>query len=217
MPKFLTSAKARVLTAVLVLQCAVLYGFQRRELVPSVPPLATFPTMLSGWRMVEEGVIEKEVQDVLKADDTLSRTYAGSTGSGANLFIAAFRSQRNGKAPHSPKNCLPGSGWVPSVSDRMPIQVPGREQPIVVNRYIVQKGEYASLVLYWYQSRDRVVASEYNAKFYVVADALKDNRTDTALVRVIVPVAGKDQKAATETAVKFVQDMFGAIRASLPA
>lgn len=217
MPKFLSSTNTKILTAVLILQCAVLYGFQRREVVPTVAPLSAFPGMLAGWRTIEEGVVEKEVQEVLKADDTLSRTYAGPSGESANLFIAAFRSQRNGKAPHSPKNCLPGSGWVPSVSDRIPVQVPGREQPIVINRYVVQKGEYASLVLYWYQSRDRVVASEYSAKFYVVADALKDNRTDTALVRVIVPVNGKDQKAANDAAVKFVQDMFGAVRASLPA
>ena len=55
-------------------------------------------------------------------------------------------------------------------------------QPIEVNRYIVAKGENQSIVLYWYQSQHRVIASEYEAKFWTVTDAIRYNRTDTALL-----------------------------------
>jgi EpsI family protein len=216
MLNFLQSRRAKILTALLLAQSALLYGFARKEVLPTAPPLSSFPTTVAGWFMVEEGVVEKEVQEVLKADDLLTRTYSSANGA-ANLFIAAFQSQRNGKAPHSPKNCLPGSGWVPSVSEFVPINVPGRAQPIVVNRYVVQKGESASIVLYWYQSRDRVVANEYSAKFYVMADAMRYNRTDTALVRVIVPVMGKDFKQASDIAERFVKDTFQTVSAHLPS
>jgi len=153
---------------------------------------------------------------VLKADDLLNRTYVNpATRSGVNLFIAAFRSQRNGKAPHSPKNCLPGSGWTQLASGVLPIDV-GAGQPIVVNRYEVQHEEARSLVLYWYQSRDRVVANEFRAKFWVVADAIRLNRTDTALVRVIVPIANRDSDSAESTAAGFTQAFYQTIRSFLP-
>jgi EpsI family protein len=139
-----------------------------------------------------------------------------STRSGANLFVAAFRSQRNGKAPHSPKNCLPGSGWTPLVSDEYSLEV-GAAAPITVNRYVIAHGDSRSLVLYWYQSRDRVVASEYKAKFWVIVDALRLNRTDTALVRVVVPIAGGDQDQATQVAADFVKSFYGTLRQYLPS
>ena len=41
------------------------------------------------------------------------------------------------------------------------------------------------LVLYWYQSHGRVIASEYWGKIYMVTDAIRLNRTDAALVRVL--------------------------------
>ena len=175
------------------------------------------PQTLGSWKLAQEGVVEPEIQEILKADDLLNRVYVDTSArSGANLFIAAFRSQRNGKAPHSPKNCLPGSGWTPLNSSDFSIDV-GQGAPIVVNRYIIAHGDDREVVLYWYQSRDRVVASEYKAKFWVMADAIRLNRTDTALVRVVVPIINRDEAAATQSAVKFVQSFYGTLRHFLPA
>lgn len=212
---FLRSRPAQVVTVLLILQTLVLYGFSRRESVPSMRPLSTFPQTFGEWRLAQENVVEKEVEDVLKADDLLNRTYIGPGGY-ANLFVAFFKSQRTGQAPHSPKNCLPGSGWVPEVSDTVAVPVAGIAGPIRVNRYVVQKGDEKSLVMYWYQSRNRIVASEYEAKFYVVADAIRYNRTDTALVRVVVPVSGDQRDAANSTAIRFVQDSFPLLQQALP-
>lgn len=216
--RFLKSTPARVLTAVLLLQVAGMFAISRRETVPLARPLSQFPTQLGAWSMFQESEADQETLDVLRADDTLSRTYTNpARGIGANLFVAYFKSQRTGQTPHSPKNCLPGSGWAPSESDVHAIRIPGRAQPILVNRYVVSKGEDKSVVLYWYQSRDRVVASEYRAKFYLVADAIQYNRTDTALVRVVVPVSGNDSATATRTADQFVQAFFADLRQYLPS
>jgi EpsI family protein len=163
-------------------------------------------------------VTEPEIKDVLRADDYVTRTYAESQRKWANLFVAYFKSQRAGQTPHSPKNCLPGAGWIWTVSDTVPIQLASRPEPIVVNRYIVSKGEDRSVVLYWYQSRDRVVASEYKAAAFSVADALRYNRTDTALVRVVVGFRTPlQQEAAYQTAVEFVQTFFSPLRQFFPA
>ncbi len=214
---FLRGPRALALSAVLVVQAAVFYGFSRTETPPLHRPLLGFPTEIEGWRMVEEGVVEKEVQDVLRADDTLTRTYAlPAQGLVANLFVAYFKSQRTGVSPHSPKNCLPGSGWVPSISGVVEFTAPGRPEPVKVNRYLVALGESKSVVLYWYQSRDRVIASEYAAKFQLVADAIRYNRTDTALVRVVAPVLDNREQAAADVAVRFAQASLPHLREFLP-
>jgi EpsI family protein len=214
---FLKSTPARVLTAVLLLQMAGLLAVSRRENVPLTLPLSEFPAQLGAWSLAQEGQVDQETMAVLKADDVLSRVYADPQRRGASLFVAYFKSQRTGQTVHSPKNCLPGSGWTPSESDVVALAIPGRAEPIVVNRYVVAKGDDKSVVLYWYQSRDRVIASEYRAKFYLVTDAIRYNHTDTALVRIIVPVSGNDTATATTTAEEFVQASFMALRRHMPA
>lgn len=207
-----------VLTAVLLAQAALFYGFSRSEQIPSARPLSEFPQVLGAWQVRQEGVIEKEVLDMLRADDVLSRIYVEpASGRVAGLFVAYFRSQRTGQAPHSPKNCLPGSGWIPNESEIITVALPGQSEPIRVNRYIVSRGLEKSVVIYWYQSRQRVVASEYEAKVRLVLDAIRYNRTDTALVRVVVPVAGRSGSEATTTAINFVQALFPVLRQYLPS
>lgn len=213
--KFLSSRAALAATLLIVLQGAMIYSAVRPESAPSGRELSQFPTTLGSWKLLQEGVIDADTQAVLKADDLLNRLYAGD-GTGANLFVAAFRSQRNGKAPHSPKNCLPGSGWTPLESSYVSIDV-GGTTPIQVNRYVVAHGDERSLVLYWYQSRDRAIASEYKAKFWVVVDAMRLNRTDTALVRVVVPIVNRDEAAADKSAADFVRSFYGTLRQYLPA
>jgi EpsI family protein len=216
---FLASKAARILTVVLILQATLLYGVSRREIPPQHRELAGVPPQLGSWTQAGEFEIAQDVRDVLKADDLLNRSYVNANFPvSANLFVAYFNSQRTGQAPHSPKNCLPGSGWVPSKSDVVHIDVPGRATPIEANRYVVSLGNAESLVLYWYQSRDRVVASEYTAKFYVIADAIRYNRTDTALVRVVVPMGrGVDLEQAQTAASDFVRASFKPLRQHFPA
>lgn len=215
---FLRNKYALVLTVALAAQAVGLQAISRRENVPLSRPLAEFPLQIGGWQMAQQGVVEKEVMDVLKADDVLNRTYYDpALDRAANLFVAYFKSQRAGQAPHSPKNCLPGSGWSPSQSGITSIAVPGIAAPIRVNRYVVSRGESQSVVLYWYQSRDRVIASEYRAKFYLVADAIRYNRTDTSLVRVVVPVGPDGLEPATRAAEQFVRAFFIPLRQFLPS
>jgi EpsI family protein len=204
-------------TVFLLIQTALLYSSIRTEIIPPSRSLSELPREMNGWRMTQEGVIDPESQAILKADDLLTRVYTDPSGRvGASLFVAAFRSQRNGKAPHSPKNCLPGNGWTPLESGEYPLEI-GASQPILVNRYIIVHGDTREMVMYWYQSRNRVIASEYKAKFWVVADAMRLNRTDTALVRVIVPITDRDEEGATRIGADFVRAFFNTLRDYLPA
>ena len=105
--RFLNNRNYLAVTLLLVLQIGLLYTFSKDEVNFQITPLSTLPQQLGSWRMVRETQIETEVEAVLKADDTLSRVYLndGSNVSGS-LFIAFFKTQRAGVAPHSPKVCL---------------------------------------------------------------------------------------------------------------
>jgi len=212
------SKVAAVLTAVLALQGAAYYAIAARpELTPSVAPLGLFPSILPGWQMAKDEPIEKETAAILKASDLLQRYYRDQSGQIALLFIAYFQTQRTGSSPHSPKNCLPGSGYEPVESPgNERIEVPGRAAPLEVNRYIVAKDEKEQVVLYWYQSHSRVIASEFAAKFWLVADAMRYRRSDTALVRVVASVEGSNRQAALAEAVSLVQAAYPALARQLP-
>ena len=205
------------LTVVLLLEGVLYYSAYARETVPQSRPLDFFSPNFGGWQMTEGGRVSKEVEDVLRADDTMSRAYQKDAQTMATLFVAYFKSQRAGQAPHSPKNCLPGAGWEPKQEGYIDVAVAGEPRPITINRYLVARGDNASVVLYWYQSRKRVVASDYSAKIWLVLDSIRYHRSDTALVRVVVPVVNGDQDRATRVGVDFVQAMFPLLQAYLPA
>ena len=213
---FLKSKPAILLTVLLLSQAVLLFSFTRREESPATRPLMDMPATLGNWFKFQDGVIEKETLDVLQADDILNREFVRPGGEHANLFVAMFRSQRNGKAPHSPKNCLPGSGWVQQTTGTIHIDVPGFATPIEANRYVVAKGEYRAVVIYWYQSRDRSVASEYWAKYYVIQDAMRYNRTDTSIIKVTTFVGPGGPAQAEQTGVDLIRAAYPTLLTYLP-
>ena len=216
---YLNNKYARVLTVLMLIQGIVFYAVAlRAENIPAVSPLASFPTDLSGWRMYKDVKIEQETLDILKADDTLNRIYLNPQASSeAYLFIAFFKTQRSGQAPHSPKNCLPGNGYEPIESGPISIAIPGRAEPIVVNRYVTARGDEKSVTLYWYQSHGRIIAGEFSAKFWLIADSIRYHRSDSSLVKVVVPIRNNDAVTATRTATEFVQQIFPPVAHQLPS
>ena len=216
---FLRNKHARAAAGLLALQGIAYYALAMLpERLPDVGPLANFPYALGGWQTIEESQIAADEQEVLKADDTLIREYANAERTDAvSLFLAFFKTQRAGQSPHSPKNCLPGNGWEPTETGVAAIEAPGRAKALLVNRYVVTHGDEKSVVYYWYQSHDRVIASEYSAKFWLVADSIRYHRSDTALVRVIVAVRAGNVEAAEKTGAGFIRTMFPAIEKQLPA
>jgi EpsI family protein len=183
--------------------------------VPPRKEMANFPQTFGEWKGTDVP-IEDRTQEVLGATDLLNRVYLNPKKGSLSFFVAFFSSQRKGGAVHSPKNCLPGAGWWVSKSDTINVAIPDHPQPLKVNQYIIQKDLDRELVLYWYQSQGRVIASEYSAKFYLIWDALSKKRTDGALVRVIAPIRNGDEAAARSEAESFVQTTFPPLTDYIP-
>lgn len=207
---FLGNRPAAVVTGLLATLGALFYLAPTAEHIPNPPPLRTFATQVGDWTMLRETEVDPETQALLKADDTLSRAYAGPEGS-LTLFVAFFKSQRGGVTPHSPKICLPGSGWTPEQSRIISVDVPGEASPLPVNRYIVRHGEDRVIVLYWYAMKHYTIADEYLSKMYLMREGLLHRRSDEAVYRVIVPISGKEEEAESR-GIRFIRAFYPPIR-----
>lgn len=176
-----------IIATILLAGTAVLLQ-QRKQLetLPPREPLAQLPQHVGAWAGTDIS-IPSEVRDVLGSGDFLLRTYQNSSEPDVDLFVAYIPSQREGDTLHSPKNCLPGSGWSPVESSQLSISVSG-QPALPVNRYVIAKGSERQLVFYWYWAHGRAVASEYWAKFYLIADSIRLHRSDGSLVRVATPL-----------------------------
>lgn len=184
-----------------------------------------FPMDVGSWHGESTDRFDQRTMTVLGVDEYVNRIYAAPGEAPAGLYIGFYRSQRQGDTIHSPLNCLPGAGWEPVRTARVPIDVPTSNAPsattrrILVNQVVIQKGLDRQVVLYWYQSHGRVTASEYWGKIYTVLDAIRLNRTDAAMVRVITPVVDNSQAAqaaAERSALTFVRAVFPLLGDYLP-
>jgi EpsI family protein len=181
-----------------------------------MPPLEQMNQQIEDWQMVSQSHPDKETQDLLRADDALTRIFRSGNES-LSLFVAYFRTQRAGVVPHSPRVCLPGAGWKSESLTYEKIPVPNRAEPIEVNRYVVSRGKNKSIVYYWYQSPNHVVADEFAAKVYLVLDSIRYQRSDTAIIRVIIPVDSRGEKHADQVAVEFIKKAYKPVTGYLPS
>src|ERR1041384_4838319 len=164
-------------------------------------PLSVFPEQLGAWQKSSDQVLDEPTMKVLRASDYLLRDFHRSDGETANFYVGYYASQRDGTSYHSPLNCLPGSGWMLSEPGNVSIARPNGSS-FVANKYVIQNGDYRSLMIYWYQGRGRSVASEYWGKVYTIFDSVRLRRSNGAMVRVTVPT-GSSEAEAERAAIEF--------------
>ncbi len=199
------SIRMWITAGVLIGTSVLLHSVNHGERMVPRQPLRELPYNLASWKGEEEPLEERVVQ-AAGVNDYANRVYFSPGNPITQLYVGYYASQRTGDTIHSPKNCLPGAGWDPIHSGYATISLPGGRK-IVVNEYVVAQGLNQDLVLYWYQGRGRVIASEYWGKFWMVADAISRNRTDGALVRLITPMDDGEAKAHARL-VSFAQLLF---------
>ena len=181
-----------------ILACTLLAAkvSDRRTPESLAEPLESIPSELGEWRVAEDSKLTEETEQVLGATSYLSRQYERDDR-WLDLFVAYYSMQQAGETMHSPKNCLPGSGWEIWNYGSAEVQTTdGRVETI--NKYYIQKGQSRLIVFYWYQNRDRVVASEYYAKLCLIYDSVVKRRTSGSIVRLMLPDAdwAEDEGAA---------------------
>jgi EpsI family protein len=170
------------------------------------------PRNFGSWT-AQDIPLTDDTLEVLGKGDFLNRIYTlpPTPGSPAvppiSVFIGYFASQRTGQTMHSPQNCLPGAGWTFDSRKYTEIKdINGKTYK--VGEYVISNGDVKEFVIYWYQAHGRSIPNEYVAKGYMVADAIRLNRTDGALVRVITQVMPSESlETAKARALHFTQQM----------
>jgi EpsI family protein len=194
-------------------------GVDTQQRMPLVAPLeSVVPTEIDGLEG-RELVVSPEELRVAGVSDHLMRVYRGDAEAeasyGFTVYVGYYDQQTQGRTIHSPKNCLPGSGWEALASEIVMVDTP--DGPVPANRYRLQRqktGENA-LVLYWYQGRGRVEANEYKVKWQLLRDAAIKKRTEEALVRIVVPITESEDQAF-EQATRVAATVIPAVSRALP-
>lgn len=192
------SLRFGIVTALMLATGVVLQAHSRSEYFPPRASLVSLPSQIDGWSGTDE-TLDQQTLDILGPGEFLVRDYENSSDPQPwiNLYIAYFPSQKTGDTIHSPNHCLPGAGWIPTSRERVLLARPdGSSFP--VNRYVVSKAGERQLVLYWFQAHGREVASEYWAKFYLISDSMRMNRSDGGLVRLMTPMMNGETPDAAQ-------------------
>lgn len=215
-------SRRAVITGVAVLllsgQAAMTNWLSRAEYLPDPGPISeNIPLGIAGWERYQDGVLDAEAYAMLSPDDVLNRTYRKpGAGSELSLFIGYYKTQLRAKNAHDPKVCLPGSGWNPLVSEKIPVDIPGQPEPVVVNHYVIGKNGDEAVVLYWFQNHKKAYAEEQALRLSRILDNLMENRTDMALVRVVIAASRQSRDQATQQAMAFVRDLYPSLARQFP-
>jgi EpsI family protein len=217
-PDAVRRARHAVLLAaigILSLQGLVAFSLSLTEYVPSPPALAKFPGEISQWRAAGDVPMDPAAYDMLSPDDYLNRIYRNQgQQTDLSLFIAYYKSQRRAKGAHDPKVCLPGSGWNP-VSSGV-IQISDGQTSMTANHLVISKDSATDIVVYWYQMQHGSLTGVEGLHFSRLLEAFGENRTDMALVRIVVPVENGSVSNANQYALDFAAAAFPSIMRQFP-
>lgn len=181
--------------AVLALGVLLISGMREQHAVQPVQPMASLPASINGI-VGKSMVIDSAERRVAGMTDYSLRTYGPDSAYLFSTYVGYYDRQVQGKAIHSPKNCLPGAGWEVMNAERLSADAMGAKGGSI-NRVLLANQGVRALVYYWYQGRGRVEASEYKVKWNLLRDAAVEGRTEEALVRIVVPLA-RTQKNETK-------------------
>ncbi|WP_420862172.1 VPLPA-CTERM-specific exosortase XrtD [Algirhabdus cladophorae] len=182
----------------------------RNAMNPARDSFVLFPRQIGEWQQRgPRQMLNPGVEDVLGADDYHQVTLRkDNTENAVGLFMAWYNDQSQGGV-HSPEICLPGAGWEIAWLERTDItEVMQTEVPFNINRAIIQKGETRMMVYYWFQQKERRIAWDFAAKYWLMIDGITTGRTDGALVRLTTLISdGEPEEMAEARLMEVLQDL----------
>ena len=185
--------------------------------IPLKKALGLFPHQVGNYRLTKTFQSSADVVTMLGVDDYLQYNYVDAGNNGINLYVAYYKALGVGGGYHSPKNCLPGGGWGIDRVKEVDLQVGLHgEKQSTVSQMLIRNGDEYQLVLYWYQNRGRIIASEYWEKIYLVLDALFRQRRDGTFVRIMAAVPDKNIEAAEAKMKDFAEQTMLLLEDHLP-
>ena len=166
-------------------------------------PFMLFPKQIGDWRGTTSR-LDRQVEEVLGADDYLQASYfSAGTGEVVNFFVAFYNRQTEGEGIHSPEVCLPVGGWEIFSLEPYRVDMPGTVYgSFELNRAVIQKGLSKQLVYYWFEQRGKRMTNDFKAKASVIYDGLTMGRSDGALVRYVTEIGVHETEAEADARIQ---------------
>ena len=174
--------------------------------IPERSEFVQFPMRIDG-KNVDLDQLTPETLAVLRPDDYFLGNYGRSPDERVSLYMVYYQQQHNGSALHSPSVCIPGGGWIVKSDDVHQFTLDGEPAPWEVKRVVIEKGEYTQLVYYWIDQMGQRFTNEYVARASLLKNAVTQQRSDGALVRVNVQVHNGDFNKADSELQSFIRGM----------
>lgn len=189
-----------------LLLCAGALGRMTDRRVPELLaiPLDQIDSHIAGWTEISETSLPPRIVASLSPTSYLARTYQKGAAR-IDLFIAYYALQRAGDSIHSPKHCLPGGGWEIVQRDAAHIHAGGIQA--TVNKFVIEHLGTRLLMIYWYQSRERIVANEFLGKLFLARDTALTGLTGGSIVRITLPDTPDAGREGTAFAAAMIPEM----------
>ena len=210
---------AMIPTAVMTVSATLLWSFalpDRSVTNIERESFARFPSRLEGgWEQFgAQQFLSPDVAETLSADDYYQVNFRHPDHEAQVGFFSAWYEDQSRHGVHPPEVCLPGGGWEIAWLERSDISDKlGLDTPFNINRAIIQKGRTRMMVYYYFQQKDRIIAWDFAAKFWLVVDGIRTGRRDGALVRLTTPMTWNEDPAVADAR---LLDMLKAIKDPLP-
>jgi len=166
--------------------------------------LKDFPLQKDGWVGQRENVASFVI-DMLNPEEIFSATYTNTAGIKINLLFDYFSPQTKG-GPHSPRNCMPGSGWIIDKVEKKVIVLNGRT--VNAGRFYLRLQESSKVMDFWYITRYGDTHNDYIYKLYLMAGSLTFRPTDVAFVRILSDNSKESLQALDEFEKVFVKEIY---------
>jgi EpsI family protein len=186
--------------------------FPFHETVPLKKPFTTFPLHWKGW-IGEFYNLDDKTLDMLKMSEYVNITYKKGPYSMA-LYIGYYNSQRGGAQIHSPKLCLPASGWY-KISENIKIKHIDGLGKINFVEGIYQKDNRKEVFFYWYKMKNVYITNEYKLRFYRFLNSIRYGRNDAAFIRISAPIT-YNVRETTDLIEDFMKDFLPLLKDYLP-
>ena len=201
-----------VISAVIFLFALYLNVFPFREVIPLKKAFSDFPLFWNGWtgevHQFDDLTLEK-----LRVNEYILREYRKGAHR-VTLYVGYYGTQREGAQIHSPKHCLPGSGWS-RLSERIRTSTIHDVGKVNFTEAVYQKGDGEDVFIYWYQMKDACITNDYALKLFMVCNSLRYRRNDAAFIRLSASVTSNKEETISMLE-GFMKDFLPLLKDYLP-
>lgn len=187
------------LTAVLV------HGRADRPAVARSRGLDEAFSRVGPWTTGEVLGFDDRVIETLRLDDYTHRTFILGEEE-VWVYIGYYLTGSGIGDSHSPLVCYRGQGWQISQKEKMALDVGGHRLRLM--SMVAAKGGREELVLYWFQAFDRNAADTFRQKWQAMWSRAISGRSDSAFVRISVPVGEGGPGEARRVGLAFVEEFY---------